>query len=409
MINYIGDLEMKKFKRLLSIVLSILLVMTMLPTTLSAFAAGSEVEKITVYKTVKVPSTSWGTSLPTETFEITMVPATSDQLNGATTSGGIEVEAGPALSDYTLEFTFGAGDSTSSGQVEKSGDFDLDFVSNFTHTGVYRYYITETVNSNKTGYIDYATTVYYVDLYVQQDSSDSYYVANYVVYNAEKNTKPQKISFENEIYCADLIIAKQVDGVEYQQGEFYTFRILIPEGGTTITLDDTQEFNAQILDANSNVVIDTANGRTDAAGNVKIKVGGTDLESDMATYATEFKLKAGEKLKIIGAPVSMVYKVEEVTDTDQFKKEGYTVTYDYVEQGTFASGTDTNTTEVSDQEGSSVTGTINTSKNEVHFINSRIIETPTGVVLQVLPYALVVLVAACGIVLFVYKKRRSAC
>jgi hypothetical protein len=408
MINYIGDLEMKKFKKLLSLVLATLLVMTMLPTTLSAFAdTANPVETITIYKTVTVPSTSWGTSLPTETFEISMVPATSEQLNGVKVDG-IEVEAGHTLTTPTLEFTFGAGDSTSSGEVEKSDDFDLDFTSAYDHTGIYRYYITEKVDNNKTGYIDYDETVYYVDLYVQQDSNGDYYVASYVAYDTSKTGKPQKISFENEIYCADLIIAKNVKGVEYQKGEFYTFRILIPEGGTTITLDDTQEFNAQILDSSSNVVIDTANGRTDDKGNVKIKVGGTDLSDNMSN-GTTFKLKAGEKLKIIGAPVSMVYKVEEVTDTEQFQKEGYTVTYDYVEQGTFASGTDTNSSEVSDQEGSSVTGTVNTSKNEVHFINSRVINTPTGIVLQVLPYALVVLVAACGIVLFVYKKRRSAC
>jgi hypothetical protein len=413
--NYKGDLEMKKFKKLLSLVLATLMAMTILPASLSASAAQTSIR---VYKTVKVDSSSWGTLLPTETFEITMVPATSEQLNPevegkvvpATNSYGVEVEAGPELTKDTLEFTFDASDSTSGGSVEKYGDFNLNFVSDFTHTGVYRYYITEKVNDNKTGYISYDTKVYYVDLYVQQDSSDNFYVAEYVVVDEAKNTKPQKISFENEIDCANLVIAKQVNGVEYQQGEFYTFRILIPEGGTTITLEQGQVFKAIILDANDTPVIDEENGRTDKEGNVEIVVNGKDLQDDMSN-GTTFKLKAGEKLKIIGAPVSMVYKVEEVTDSEQFQKEGYTVSYDYIEQGTFNADKTkdgTNTT-LSDQSGNSVTGTVNTSKNEVHFINTRIIETPTGIALEVLPYALVVLVAVCGIALFVYKKRRSAC
>jgi hypothetical protein len=395
----IGDKKMKKFKRLLSLVLAALLAMTMLPTTLSAFADTGAKTSITVYKTVKVPTTSWGTLLPTETFEITMLPATETGIDG----NQQETEIGPELKEDTLKFTFDAGDSTSSGSVEKSGDFKLEFVSDFTHTGIYRYYITEKSDSNKTGYITYDTKKYSVDLYVQQDENDKYYVAEYVVTDTAKNTKPQKISFENEVDCADLIIAKNVEGVEYQQGEFYTFRILIPEGGTTIVLKEGQVFQAKILDSNNVTVIDTENGRTDADGNVEIKVGGEDLSDDMSN-GTTFKLKAGEKLKIIGAPVSMVYKVEEVTDTEQFQKEGYTVSYDYIEQGTFESGT---AATLSDQEGNSVTGTVNNSKNEVHFINSRIIETPTGILLEVLPYALVVLVAACGIALFVYKKKRT--
>jgi hypothetical protein len=406
---------MKKFKKLLSLVIAALLALTMLPTTLSAYAAETSIR---VYKTVKVDAASWGALLPSETFKITMVPATNEQLNPvvedkvvpATDLNGKKVEAGPTLKTDTLEFDFDATDSTSSGSVEKYDDFKLEFNSDFTHTGIYRYYITETADSNKAGYISYDTTTYYVDLYVQQDASSNYYVANYVVVDTATNAKPQKISFENEIDCADLVIAKQVNGVEYQKDEFYTFRILIPVGGTTIVLEDGQKFQAKILDANNETVIDEENGRTDDKGNVEIVVGGTSLNDDMSK-GTTFKLKAGEKLKIIGAPVSMVYKVEEVTDTEQFQKEGYTVTYDYIEQGTFNADKTkdgTNTT-LSNQTGNSVTGTVNTSKNEVHFINSRIIESPTGIALEVLPYAIIALVAACGIVLFVYKKRRSAC
>jgi hypothetical protein len=415
---------MKKFKRLLSLVLASLLALTMLPTTLSAFAEETTTAQtvtaqtsIRVYKTVKVPAGSWGTLLPTETFEITMVPATNAQLNPevegkvvpATDLNGQTVEAGLPLETNTVKITFDAGDSTSSGSVEKYGDFALKFASNFNHTGIYRYYITETVNNDKTGYISYSTKEYYADLYVQQDSTGAYFVANYVVVDTATKEKPSKISFENEIDCADLVIAKQVSGVEYKQGEFYTFRILIPVGGTTIKLEQDQVFKAIILDEEDNPVVDTANGRTDAKGYVEIKVNGEGINADMSE-GTTFKLKAGEKLKIIGAPVSMIYKVEEVTDTDQFKKEGYTVTYDYIEVGTFNADktkNGTNTT-LTGQTGSSVTGTVNTTKSEVHFINTRNISTPTGVLLDVLPYVLVVLIAACGVALFVYKKRRTA-
>jgi hypothetical protein len=408
------DIKMKKFKKFLSIVLATLLAMSIIPTSMSAFAASSSdpKTKLTVYKTVKVDESSWGALLPTEQFEISMVPATADQLTTTDDSTGEEVkktdingnelEIGPALKTPTLTFDFDATDSTSSGSVEKSGDFKFEFDEDFTHTGVYRYYITETANSSKSGYIDYDETEYTVDLYVQQDDDGNYFVSDYIVIDTAKNAKPTKVSFTNEIYCADLVIAKNVEGVEYQKDELYTFRILIPVGGTTITLEQGQKFQAEILDKNNGLVKDD---RTNSTGILDIVVNGTSLEANMSE-GTTFQLKAGEKLKILGAPVSMVYKVEEVTDTEQFQKEGYTVYYDYVEQGTFA--TDKQNTTLSKQEGNSVVGTVNTSKNEVHFINERIIETPTGVALEVLPYALVALVALCGIAFIIYKKRRTA-
>jgi hypothetical protein len=128
----------------------------------------------------------------------------------------------------------------------------------------------------------------------------------------------------------------------------------------------------------------------------------------METYATEFKLKNGEYLEILGAPVTMVYKVAEVTDTEEFQKEGYTVSYLYEEYGANNTGTVT-VGDAQEVEGNVVQGTINTKSNEVTFINTREIEVPnSGISVDLLPYALVLLVALCGgILLIVSKKRRT--
>jgi hypothetical protein len=102
----------------------------------------------------------------------------------------------------------------------------------------------------------------------------------------------------------------------------------------------------------------------------------------------------------------MIYKVEEVTDTEQFKKEGYTVTYDYKEYGENETGS---SGLKKDQEGSVVQGTINTESNEVTFRNTRNIEIPnSGISVDIIPYVLLMVVAVCGVILFVFKKRRSA-
>jgi hypothetical protein len=409
---------MKKFKQVLSLALASVMTLGMLTTSVSVSAVGVDnpCTEIEVSKTVKVENK--GTLLPTEEFHITMVPASATDLVkevdgkevAATDANGQKVEVGPKLKNDTLTFSFDAGDSTSSGAVEKKDAFKLLFTTDFDHTGVYRYYVTETEATDengkevKNGYIDYDTTKYVVDLYIDQNSTGKYVVSNYCITIEGKDTKPPKISFENEVYCSNLKIFKEVKGTEYQQGEFYTFRILIPIGGTTIELKEGQKLQAQICNTNG-VVIDVENGRTDAKGKVELTVAGDNINADMGKFANTFKLKNGEWLEIVGAPVTMVYKVEEVIDSEQFKKEGYTVTYNYKEYG----ANDTTTkSDVKDQSGNVVQGTINTVSNEVTFVNTRNIEIPnSGISMDFLPYLLVMLVALCGSILLMFMRKRS--
>jgi hypothetical protein len=235
-------------------------------------------------------------------------------------------------------------------------------------------------------------------------------VSTYVLQNSEA-AKPQNISFTNKITCSDLKIFKKVVGTEYSKGELYTFRLLIPVGGTTIDLAEGQTFTAYLKDANG-IVVDTENNRTDANGKVEIKVGGKNLDAAM-TEGTTFQMKAGEYLYIVGAPATMVYKVEEVVDDATVNdsklslvEEGYTTTYDYKEYGTNDSDTQPEKGQVSGKSGNSVIGTINTESNEVTFTNTREVTVGTGINLTMLPYALITLCAICGGILFISRKRR---
>jgi hypothetical protein len=151
--------------------------------------------------------------------------------------------------------------------------------------------------------------------------------------------------------------------------------------------------------------------RTDAEGRIELKVDGDDINANMKDCGTEFKLKKNEYLLLEGVPVTMIYKVEEVVDDGTVNASGkslieeqYTTSYEYVEQGTFASTTKTdeekNNTNVKQ-------GTINTSRNTLTFTNKRTVETPnTGINLDFAPYVLIVLIAVCGGIVFVARKRR---
>jgi hypothetical protein len=404
------------------------------------------VESIGVTKNVSV--STQGTLLPDLSFTITMEPATGDDLCDITTKetdsgtetvktdakiGDIVIESAPALANPSLTFTFNAENSTNNTekQATKTQPFEFKFAQvdgkdfEFKHSGIYRYVISETIDLGKdengnpkttNGFVNYDTTKYYVDCYVDKDSNNKLVLYNYTLTKAGNPTKPKNVSFTNSVSCQAVTISKEVVGSEYKPGQFYTFRILIPVGGTSIDLAEGTKLLAKICDAGGGPVIDTENGRTDDKGNVYLEVKGADIDAEMTSdNTTEFKLKKGEWLEIVGAPVSMIYKVEEVVDevTDQeigksIKDQQYTTTYTYSEWGTLTTADNTAIVNKDDITGTTnvVQGTVNTKSNAVSFINTRNITAKTGINLDFAPYVLIVLIAVCGGILFIARKRR---
>jgi hypothetical protein len=105
----------------------------------------------------------------------------------------------------------------------------------------------------------------------------------------------------------------------------------------------------------------------------------------------------------------MIFVVEEVVDS----KEGYTTNITYKELGDFTnsktqpSKEDNYTEEL--QKTTSIKGTVNTTSTNVTFTNVRKLDTNTntGLNIDFLPYALVLIVAVCGSILFIIAKKRK--
>jgi hypothetical protein len=419
------------------------MVLCMMAPALAADTTGGATQNKSVENPVtsipvskKVSVDTWGVSLPSETFYLQMSPATSAQLQdadgNAIKSGSVTVQPGIALKDPVVSFDFSAADSTGGGSVTKSDSFQLVYADDgaFTATGVYRYYIQEVapvesededadvtyepVKNEETeegekNYIEYDESQYTVDLYVQQGNDNKFVVTDAVVYKVGSESKPGSITFENTINCATVIIKKEVSGIEYTKNEGFTFHIMIPVGGDTITLKENETISAQIY--KDGVAVEN--------GAVTLTVKGDNLAADVAKNGTEFTLHNGEYLQI-SAPLSMVYKVQEADYTD----EGYVATALYQESGsfqdsqtlkndgkTFANAADEEKGYVADDaEGNElcVTGTANDGKSHVIFTNTRNISVGAGVNLDFLPYVLVLVGAlAIGGVWFFFRKRRT--
>jgi hypothetical protein len=413
-------LIMKKFKKVVSVALASVMTMGMGVISASVVSADTNTtyDSLSITKDVVVQSET--VKLPEEKFVFTMTPVADLTGNDAE---GNKLETGPALTTDTVKIAFN-GDSKSDKvssyyQFENTGSFSFDdaFLDNFDHAGVYRYEVKETGAEDYDGgalssaaYIEFDDTTYYIDLYVSEQDKDDFAVTNIVRSIKDKTGKPNDIVFTNKYNCADLKIEKNVEGTEYKKGDLYDFYILIPVGGTTIDLKSGMTFTAQIYDDNGLVNDD----RSDEKGNIEIKVNGSSITDDVKTTGTKFQLKNGEYLEINDLPTTMIYKVIEDTDyTDDngvaFSDKKYSVSYQYLEDGKKKTETlDNNTDPLKNEEGSAVQGTINTKENAVTFINERTVNVPEGISLDVLPYVLIVLVAACGGVLFVIRRKKSS-
>jgi hypothetical protein len=427
-------------------------------------------DPITTLPVTKVVEATSNVALPNTEFYVQMVPANADELKvkaagtieSDTPASDIPIEAGPALSNPYLTFTFGqANKAGRNGKVSMTQDFNLTFASAFEHTGIYRYAITEVTKTTADGkdtysavpeqdkesthYITYDQNKYLVDLYVNTDSTNNNVVYAVSVTKDGSDTKPTSITFNNKIECGNIIISKDVDGTEYTKDEDFTFYIMIPVEGDNITLEDgktagstdgdtaasgdaaaggdaaTEEKNAssgadtvqgQVYDANDQAVGDP----------ITLVTNGADKSVNTVEYGNKFTLKNGQYL-MITAPVSMIFKVAEL----DYSNETYTTSVTYTELGTYQDSKTRNMTgeNISTEdytvdktaigtsakaEGTAkvVYGTTNTNTTTIAFTNTRNIAPTTGINLDFVPYVVVLaLVLAAGGAVLIYKKKRT--
>jgi hypothetical protein len=446
---------MKKTRRLLSMLLATVMVLTLVVPALAADEGTQEATEVTptqtggacqtgttadpiktipIEKTVSVSQR--GVSLPTETFYFQMIPATVQDLTvdnkrlTVSESSSVEIQPGVELSNPVISLNFDASDSTIAKDVTKNGEFELKFAETFAGQGVYRYYIQEvekvetknddgtttttyvpvtnkTTGEDQMNYIEYDTSKYIVDLYMNHDADGNLVVTNTVVQKVDLKYKPNSISFENKINCTTVVIKKKVDGITYQKDEAFTFHIMIPVGGDTITLAEGEKIQCAVYDKTNTLI---ANAPT------TLEVGGANEDAKVSDY-NEFTLHDGDYM-VIYAPLAMIFKVEEA----DYSKEGYTTTAIYTETGKFDSDTkttedktidDTNDADVVEGTNAedgivTVKGTANSDGTTVVFKNTRQVSVDTGINLDFLPYVLVLVgaLAAAG-VWFFFRKRRT--
>ena len=377
--------------------------------TVPAFAAttnqiqtstdGNALTSITIEKELDKPANAYA---PKYTFDFTVAPAGTGEDGSlqAETAGGMMGETAIQLEVYkgiTNGVTKGTNDGKASfepaatdiGQTLLTEEFTFTVNSTaFPHAGVYKYTITESASDYDGITNDNVTTR---DLYVYvRDDNGTMEVYGAVVkgQNADKTDRFTNtyLGGGTDSDMNEVAIEKAVTGEMGSKENQFAFSLVIsgPDG-------EKYKAEYQKLEGND-WTTDTSKGTNGI------------IEITSKTPFTGMTLADSERLYIYGLSDEDVYTIIE-TDAEQ---DNYTtsVTGNVTGEDTYTEMEGQGDSAVYDK----VVGSVNPDTSEVKTIkytNNRDAVSPTGIAMNVAPYALLVVVAVAGCFVFLRKRNED--
>ena len=350
-------------------------------------AKGSKLSSFKIHQTLVLPV---DVDVPATNFTFDIVPVKTGTLGNITTDTGMDKTydvmygIGDTLNDAGSASLAGTETPASTELVPGAMAVTVDATFNtlptgFTEPGIYKYQIDE--DAVGTNYVDHTQAL---DLYVivergdfdnNPENADTCEVTGVIVYPA--NEVPSDQSKKTDTYVnyyrlgedgkdtvGDITVKKTVTGAMGSKSEMFQFTV----DGLTAGTDYTYYID-----------------------NVK-------QENTLNTTSNTFSIHDGQTVKITGIEDN---KVLTITESDGKTNIGYSlnkVTVNNVDWN------ESNQTE--DKDGVEITVDKDIDQNTV-FTNNRDAVSPTGIVMNVAPYVLLVVVAAAGCFVFLRKRRED--
>ena len=301
--------------------------------------------------------------------------------------------------DYNGQAVFAPNTSSTDGDIgKKMVTAEAKFAINnelFTHAGVYKYTISETAITAEGNYEGITNDTYTTrDLYVyvrESNTPGKFEVYGAVVKGGAENAgKTDRFTnvyggTEQQPTVNDLVVAKDIEGDAANLGETFDFTI-------SVTADNNAKGEAYYIVwgtlNESGVFEPTMTGEEGSQTFAKVETIYSVGTADQTT-STTVSLGDLDAVKIYGLSAGDTYTVTEKKANDNGYKTTVTTGYNLNDNG-------------------AVTGVLDDNKDEqIVFTNTRDAVSPTGIVMNVAPYALLVVVAAAGCFVFLRKRRED--
>ena len=333
---------------------------TMMVSMLGMTAMAQGGEPVTVgFQKVLNMTDAVGASVPDVTFTYKIEKGTAV---GATEST-LEIKAGVGT-PTVANAVFSHEDSIANNKVTE--DVTVTFPEGtFTEPGIYRYVVTENNDHGNDDITNDPSAIRYLDVYVNNElkiiGSVLLKEATAPNKNSQYSQEKKSSGYENTYETYDLSLAKVVEGNMGDKGKTWSF-----------TIEFTGPANASFKMGEEEITLDSE-GKANAT----------------------VSLKDADAAKVIqGIPSTVTYKITETIN----KSEGYTTTctVNEVSKAMTANEEGTNV--------STETITMGKADNAVVVTNARSASTPTGVILNIAPYIL--MVALAGVLAFFFLRKR---
>lgn len=329
--------------------LAMVLAMAVSVFAVNASAANSP-EQVTITKTLTKAAKA---PVPATSFEFTITPGT---VADGTTVDGVPVVAGSAaITDITYANPTVNTDGT---QVTYVATVTLP---TYTAPGIYNYEVKE-VEGSYDG-MSYDKNTHSMNVYVNNKNEVYGVTVDGIAYG--KGDSKKDLTFNNTYTTYKLTVNKVVAGLMGVQGDEFDFTV-------RITGAKDEEYTI-------------------------VKAGG---QSETIKTA-EVALKNGSKIYVATTTVTLTggqnFEVYGLSESDKFE---------IVEADYSSDGYKTTNTKVAD---SLTTGTVTMGKTnqEVTYTNTKQPTSPTGVIMNIAPYALMVVLAGAFAVVFLTRRNRA--
>lgn len=412
---------MKKTKKIFGIIMAAMMTATMFLGSFSASAAdpaqstGTEDNPAQV-KIVKTLKYADGITEPNEQFNFTFTKVSVDDVTTAEALATMPaLSASVAFSDDTGKYN---DESTAGLNVVSKQSANIFDGKTFPHAGVYVYTVEET-GDDANGYgMDYSEAVYTMRVYVKNGTNGTYVAS----VTAEKTTDDDGTAITDGEKVDPTPDDNPADGIS---NEFAFVNVFTKQGGSegddnekpdpipdetdpeypeylekiaSLVIDKTVagEYGDKTMDFNFSITLTKSPTAEDSTYTAKIYTRGTATAVDTKTVTSgtpcEFTLKDNQMLIFEDLPAGTTYNVTETTVAK------YTATTELVANGVTTSGNEIiNNALVGEKD--------NYARYTNTFDDSSV--TPTGIIINNLPFILMIVIAGAGIVLFVISRRRK--
>lgn len=345
-------MKKKKLGRISAMVAASAMMMSLFGMNVSATEGVVTGEKITSVPITKTVTTDGNTYAPDTTFNFSVATAGAGEYDGNVVYAGVEggLSAGSGA-------TFSPSGDAPAASYEAEGSLKVD-VTKFSKPGVYHYTVTETAGTYSG--ITYDNSSYDVYVYVYVDDNNDMYVGNVV--SVENGTKTG-LAFTNDY-------GKDNDGT-------HDLTITKTIQGNQAVIDQDFEFTVQI------------NGTAGEWYKVVVKENstaeGTESKIVSGAAAVTYQITNNGSIQIYGLSDDDIYTVVETAANE----DGYTTTI---------GGSAT--------KDGKATGVVTKDGTVISYVNAKNAVTPTGVIMTVAPYVLIV--AAAGVLAVLFLRRRRS-